>query len=200
MGDKPKDTIPCEEKRLQELNLFDPWTNIDRNVTGEHLSEFFYSQSLSSPSVVLFNSIEGMSIATSMNLSTTNIANEVVVNHKNSSSDEKITLLLRKLCFTGKDIQNIEKSTQGQSDSNAWKQHRKGRLTSSKYHELYSKINSISKVRSSTHPKTTPFVYSIIFPDDKLKNLEPVKWGRDNKGNVLKAFYAKEGVNTSNLN
>ena len=135
-----------------------------------------------------------MSIATSMNLSTTNIANEVVVNHKNSSSDEKITLLLRKLCFTGKDIQNIEKSTQGQSDSNAWKQHRKGRLTSSKYHELYSKINSISKVRSSTHPKTTPFVYSIIFPDDKLKNLEPVKWGRDNEGNTLKTFYAKEGV------
>ena len=24
MGDKPKDTIPCEEKRMQELNLFDP--------------------------------------------------------------------------------------------------------------------------------------------------------------------------------
>ena len=54
-----------------------------------------------------------MSIATSMNLSMTNIANEVVVNHKNSSSDEKITLLLRKLCFTGKDIQNIEKVPRG---------------------------------------------------------------------------------------
>ena len=90
------------------------------------MSEFFYSLPLSSPSAVLFKSIEGMSIATSMNLSLTNIANEVVVNHKNSSSDEKITLLLRKLCFTEKDIQNIEKSTQGQSDSNAWKEHHKG--------------------------------------------------------------------------
>ena len=115
MGNKPKDTIPCEEKRMQELNLFDPWTNIHRNVTGERLSEFFYSLSLSSPSAVLFKSIEGMSIATSMNLSLTNIANEVVVNHKNSSSDEKITLLLRKLCFTEKEIQNIEKSTLGKS-------------------------------------------------------------------------------------
>ena len=101
MGNKPKDTIPCEEKRMQELNLFDPQTNIHRNVTGERLSEFFYSLSLSSPSAVLFKSIEGMSIATSMNLSLTNIANEVVVNHKNFSSDEKITLLLRKL-FYGK--------------------------------------------------------------------------------------------------
>ena len=82
MGNKPKDTIPHEEKRMQELNLFDPQTNIHRNVTGERLSEFFYSLSLSSPAAILFKSIEGMSIATSMNLSMTNIANEVVVNHK----------------------------------------------------------------------------------------------------------------------
>ena len=34
------------------------------------------------PSAILFKSIEGMLIATSMNLSMTNIANEVVVNHK----------------------------------------------------------------------------------------------------------------------
>ena len=111
MGDKPKDTIPREEKRMQELNLFDPRTNIHRNVTGERLSEFFYSLSLSSPSAVLFKSIEGMSIAASMNLSPTNITNELVVNHKNSSSEEKVTFLLRKLCFTEKEIQNIEKST-----------------------------------------------------------------------------------------
>ena len=67
---------------MQEFNLFDPQTNIHRNVTGERLSEFFYSLSLSSPSAILFKSIEGMSIATSMNLSMTNIVNEVVVNLK----------------------------------------------------------------------------------------------------------------------
>ena len=110
MGDKPKDTIPREEKRIQELNLFDR-TNIHRNQYS--LSVFFYSLSLSSLSAVLFKSLEGMSIVTSMSLSLTNTANEVVVNHKNSSSDEKITLLLRKLCFTEKEIQNIEKSTRG---------------------------------------------------------------------------------------
>ena len=32
MADKPKDTIPHEEKRIQELNLFDPRTNIHGNV------------------------------------------------------------------------------------------------------------------------------------------------------------------------
>ena len=82
MGNKPKDTIPHEEKRMQELNLFDPKTNIHRNVTGERLSEFFYSLSLSSPAAILFKSIDGMSIETSMSLCLTNITNEVVVNHK----------------------------------------------------------------------------------------------------------------------
>ena len=167
MGNKPKDTIPCEEKRMQELNLFDPRTNIHRNVTGECLSEFFYSLSLSSPSAILFKSIEGVLIATSMNLSMTNIAIEAVVNHKNSSSNKKITLLLRKLCFTEKEIQNIEESTWGQSDSNAWKENHKGRQTASKHHKLYSRINAISKVRGFRHPKTTPLVCSIIFTDDK---------------------------------
>ena len=129
-----------------------------------------------------------------MNLNMTNIAGEVVVYHKNSSSDEKITFLLRKLCFTEKEIQNIEKITRGQLDPNAWKEHRKGRLTASKHHELYSKINTISKVRSSKHRKTIPLVCSIIFPDDKLKNLEPIKWERGNGGNALQASYAKKVV------
>ena len=60
MGDKPKDTIPCEEKRMPEFNLFDPQTNIHRNFTGERLSEFFYSLSQSSPSAILLKFIEGM--------------------------------------------------------------------------------------------------------------------------------------------
>ena len=94
-----------------------------------------------------------MSIATSMNLTLTNITNEVVVNHKNSSCDEKIILLLRKLCITEKEIQNIEKSTQRQSDSNAWKEHRKGQLPASKHHKLYSKINTISKSEAPCIPK-----------------------------------------------
>ena len=41
------------------------------------------------------------------------------------------------------------------------------------------------------HPKTTPLSCSIIFPDDKLKSLDPVKWGQDNKGNGLKVKYIK---------
>ena len=100
MGNKPKDTIPPEEKRMQELNLFDPPTNILKCYRRALIRILLFSVTIK-PFRRLFKSIEGMSIPTSMNLSRTNIANEVVVNHKNSSSDKKITLLLRKL-FYGK--------------------------------------------------------------------------------------------------
>ena len=55
MRDKPKDTILREDKIMQEFNLFDRRTNIHRNITGERLSEFFYSLSLSSPSADYLN-------------------------------------------------------------------------------------------------------------------------------------------------
>ena len=51
-----------------------------------------------------------MSIATSMNLTLTNIANEVVVNHKNSSTDEKSSV---KWVDLGK-IPNFKKIDLGQ--------------------------------------------------------------------------------------
>ena len=40
MGDKPKDTILCEEKRMQEFNLFDPQT-----IFTEMLQESAYQNS-----------------------------------------------------------------------------------------------------------------------------------------------------------
>ena len=57
MGDEPKGTIPREKKRMQGFHLFDPRTNIPRNVTGERLSESFFSLLLSNPSAVLYKCI-----------------------------------------------------------------------------------------------------------------------------------------------
>ena len=50
MGDKPKDTVPREEKGMQEFHLFDPRTNIYRNVTGDNegnaLKAFYAKESV----------------------------------------------------------------------------------------------------------------------------------------------------------
>ena len=95
---------------MKELNLFDSRTNIHRHVTGERLLEFFHFLSILILSAVLFKSIEGMSIAISMNFTLTNVATEVVVGHKNSSNDKKITLLLRKFCFTNRNSKTLRKN------------------------------------------------------------------------------------------
>ena len=104
---------------------------IHKPIFTEMLEESAYQNSfilsLSSPAVILFKSFEGMLTATSMNLNMTKIANVVVVNYKTLVT-KKITFLLRKLCFTKKETQNIEKSTWAQSGSNAWKRHHKGEL------------------------------------------------------------------------
>ena len=111
IGDKLKDTTPCEKKKIKSKtkkkathvqSKYDPRTNIHRNVTGERLSGLFYSVTPLSPSSVLFQSIDVMSIATSINL-----------NRKISSMkyyNENISLLLRKLCYTEKRIRNTEKN------------------------------------------------------------------------------------------
>ena len=79
-------------------------------------------------------------------------------------------------------------------------EHRKGRLTESKRHEFYSKINTISKIRISKYSKTTLLVCSIIFPDDKLKNLEQGKWCDIIKTTLRKYFMQRKVQNTPNLN
>ena len=61
-----------------------------------------------------------------------------------------------------KEIQNIEKSTRGESDSNTWKEYCKGQLTASKHHALYFKNNTISKVKLHTLQNyTTCLQYNI---------------------------------------
>ena len=92
MGNKSKDTIPREEKRMQKLNFFDPQTNINMLMLEESAYQNSFILSLSSPPVILFKSIESMLTATSMNLNMKKIANEVVVNYK--------TLVTKKIhCF-----------------------------------------------------------------------------------------------------
>ena len=67
------------------------------------------------------------------------------------------------------------------------------------YH-LYKRIQyfcSTSVLKLSPgygYPKSTPLDCSIIFPDDKLINLEAVKWGKIMKTTFEMAFYGKNGV------
>ena len=133
-------------KEKISINQCDLRTNCHKTFTEEHLLDFFYSLLLMSPSAVLFKSIGGMLITTFVHLCITNITNVVDANKKNSSNNEKIILLLRKLCFKEKETQSIEKIAKNLSDFSAWNEHRKQRRYVSKHHKFYFKINGISKI------------------------------------------------------
>ena len=88
-------------------------------------------------------------------------------------------------------VVDIERKTLQQSNNPLWFEMRKGSLTASKHHDIYTKINTISKSTSDIKPKTTRMVANIIYGSNFKKNIA-LQWGIDNETKALKAFYAKE--------
>eukprot|EP00794_Sanderia_malayensis_P013013 gene13013-14351_t len=86
----------------------------------------------------------------------------------------------------------VVKLTRNQLKSKIWIEHRKERLTASKHHEYYTKIDTISHARGQLHPKTTPLVSKVIYRDENFDQIAAVKLGRENEENALKQFYAHE--------
>ena len=77
----------------------------------------------------------------------------------------------------------------GQCDNELWFIVRKGRLTTSKHHEIFTKMNSVIRLTGEIEPKTTPLVSQILNSRRGL-NTDAVKWGIDNEANALKCFHA----------
>ena len=194
MGENPEDmeSTNREETRMIELNKFDPREKVHQKMTNERLSLLIHKLSHSNPSAVVFKSIEEMSIPTSKNLTVIGIATEV--SKINLSDSEKITKLLKKLIFSDKEKSSVESTTRNQSESKCWIDHRKGRLTASKHHEYYTKINTVLKTRGKIQPKTTQLVSSLIYQNNDLSKLQAIKWGREHEKDALRAFYSLEAT------
>ena len=110
------------------------------------------------------------------------------------NDDKKIAKFLRCLCFSDNDVQAIEKMTKTQSKSPLLKEHRKRRLKASKHHDVFTKVNTLAKPRSSYSPKVTPLVTDLIYQDNSLDHIEAIKWGHDHEADAAKAFYALEAT------
>ena len=192
LGENSKTEINREENRMIELNKFDPRITKHQNMTGDRLSNLLFSLSKSNPDAVLFKAIEECAIPTKSNLTVLGIANSISL--ENLNDDEKIAKFLRCLCFSDNDVQAIEKMTRTQSKSPRWKEHRKGRLTASKHHDVFTKVNTLAKPKGSYSPKVTPLVADLIYQDNNLDHIEAIKWGHDHEEDAAKAFYALEAT------
>ena len=174
LGENSKTEINREENRMIELNKFDPKITKHQDITGDRLSNLLFSLSKSNPNAVLFKSIEECAIPTKSNITVLGIANSISL--ENLNDNEKIAKFLRCLCFSDNDVQAIEKMTRTQSKSPRWKKHRKGRLTASKHHDVFTKVNTLAKPESSSCPKVAPLVAVLIYQDNNLDHIEAIKW------------------------
>lgn len=71
---------------------------------------------------------------------------------------------------------------------------RKGRITASKSHGVYTKVNSVVSNRSQTEPRPTPLVSKLIDRDENLDHLPAIRWGQEHEEDALKSFYANEAM------
>lgn len=81
------------------------------------------------------------------NFNSTNVIHQsenFIYNHA-TSLQENVDMLTNSLKITKDKITQIYDITKSQSDSNIWHELRKGRITASKFHNVYTKINSIVK-------------------------------------------------------
>ena len=117
-------------------------------------------------------------------------------NSPNEDEDGKVEQFLKGLVATQNEVEQIEKLTRGQSANNFWLTAREGRLTESRHHEVYTKVNALSRSRGLIKQGTTPLVVSIINRSCAISHLPAVngKWGIQHENDALKQFYATEAV------
>ena len=85
----------------------------------------------------------------------------------------------------------IEYNTSDQSNSSFWFDMRKGRLTASRHHGIYTKVNVIAQSQGAVKSKTIPLVEKMLFPEKTSVINAAVKWEIDHEPDVLKCFYAE---------
>ena len=185
-----------EEKRMKDLNEFDPRIQLHRTrESNDTLTSLYKRIEEAEPEASILQSLE-TDDDTDSNINKHSIENIIHrtfnANKYNSSDQELVNSFLQNLHITEQDIKNIEQATLAQSDNPLWFELRKGRLTASKHHDIYTKINTLTKATGDIKPKTTPLVARILFSSNKTQNVEAMKWGVDNEKNAFKSFYASE--------
>ena len=79
----------------------------------------------------------------------------------------------------------MENATRGQANTNIWTEARKGTITASVHHDVYTKVNTIAKQRKHPSAKTTPLVAKLINRDDNLSHLPAVEWGKEHESQAI---------------
>ena len=147
-NENQKDCTNREGKCMKDLNEFDPRISVHQNRQEKQIEKCFESiQKIKSDAVVL-RSLETTN-NTNLEIKQFTIDNIITKtlkqNEHNETNDQDLTQsFLTNLCVNEEVVNQIEKSTRGQSDNPLWFELRKGRLTASKHHDIYTKVNTLT--------------------------------------------------------
>ena len=117
---------------------------------------------------------------------------------KDLTQDEHIVKFLESLPLSKKSSEYLEIKTRGQSDDDLWSAVRKGRLTASNHHDIFTKMNRVIKTTGIIKPKTTPLINKIFSTND-ITNLDPIEWGKLNEVVALNEFLITEATKHGNF-
>lgn len=97
-----------------------------------------------------------------------------------------LTKFMDSMTFSKIQLQELEKLTKDQANSKVWIRQRIGRITSSNFHDVVTKVQSIPAARNAV--KSTPLIAKMMRPRN-LDNVLAIKWGKDKERNARNAFF-----------
>ena len=117
----------------------------------------------------------------------------MTVRETNPKATDKELLLsfFDSISFNDSQLAEIEKATRSQSQSFQWKSQRRGRITSSRFHEIYTKVNSLNVAKGAIKPKTTPLLADLLNPS-RLDHIDAIKYGKEHEDDARQAFASIE--------
>jgi len=188
------DEVSREEMRTCHLIEFDPRIPSHRSKNESHINQFLGKlKSINSNAVIFYSTVDEKSSNSELSEAfMENIANETLTNNPNANESNLMKSFMQNITLNLSLIEKIEKSTRDQNQNQIWYEVRRGRLTASKHHEIFTKVNSLSHQRSAIKAKTTPLVNSIINKSKDISKLSAIKWGLEHEEDALKSFYASE--------
>ena len=186
---KPKPFFKINSKEKQ---TFDPRAACDRIVTDEQKASFLGKVKDLWPNAVV-NISFAPEAAEDVPAPLPEIADNIAVVANSIPEDELISNFFGKLSFSDRQLQELEKATRAQSKSNVWFKQRKGRITASKFRDVYTKVNTLSRSKV-VNCKVTPLLVSLLYQKD-ISTLGSTKWGTDHEDTAKECFF-QEFTNT----
>ena len=168
-----------EKERYEELQKFNSVLQSFQKLKDEEVSKFCIKLHDISPQSTVLLCIHPEEETELEAFSLENIASKMDDISKDLTQDEHIAKFLESLRLSKKSSEILEIKTRGQSD-NLWNGVRKGHLTVSNHHHIFTKMNRVIKTTSIIKPKTTPLINKIFSTND-ITNLEPIRNVKVNK-------------------